>query len=179
MQFKKSWNSPRIVYCALCTGVLVGAWGLPGHAQRSNNSGNSGSNGNLGNTGGNTIVKQVSSYVLGPQDVIGVVIERFPDYGAERVVVPPDGKISLPYFGAPLFVIGKTTQQVQRELTARIGQRIRNPRVSVIIKEIRNAALGFVYVVGSVQNQGTIDIYKGYRLTEVAGQSRWCDRASG
>lgn len=157
--------------------MLAGVCALLGtaHAQRGgSNNANSGG-GKLGNTGGSggtpALVKAVDKYVLGPQDVIGVTIERFPDYGAERVIVPPDGKISLPYFGEPLYVIGKTTRQVQQELTARINKRIRNPRISVSIKEIRNAALGNVFVVGSVQNQGTIDIYKGYRLTEVLAKA--------
>ena len=157
-------NAPKL----MLVGAVLGASLSTAHAQRSN----SGGNNNVTNTSNMpAMVKAVDKYLLGPQDVIGVTIERFPDYGAERVVVPPDGKISLPYFGEPLYVIGKTTQQVQQELTGRINNRIRNPRISVSIKEIRNAALGNVFVVGSVQNQGTIDIYKGYRLTEVLAKA--------
>ena len=164
--------------------MLVGACALLGtslstaHAQRGNS--NSGGNNNVGNTGNiPALVKAVDKYLLGPQDVIGVTIERFPDYGAERVVVPPDGKISLPYFGEPLFVIGKTTQQVQRELTGRINNRIRNPRISVSIKEIRNAALGNVFVVGSVQNQGHHRHLQRLSFDRSVGQSRWRDQAFG
>ena len=174
MKSLRGQNAPKL--------ILLGAYALLGaslstaQAQRTgNSSGNSSSSGNGGNYSGTTgtpaMVKAVEKYLLGPQDVIGVTIERFPDYGADRVIVPPDGKISLPYFGEPLFVIGKTTSQVQKELTGRINKRIRNPRISVSIKEIRNAALGNVFVVGSVQNQGTIDIFKGYRLTEVLAKA--------
>ncbi len=164
MRYLSFQHAPKFLLVGVC--ALLGT----AHAQRS--SGSSNSSGNYpSNSGTPAMVKAVEKYLLGPQDVIGISIERFPDYGAERVIVPPDGKISLPYFGAPLYVIGKTTTQVQQELTQRINKRIRNPRIAVSIKEIRNAALGNVFVVGSVQNQGTIDIYKGYRLTEVLAKA--------
>ena len=160
-------SAPKLMLAGVC--ALLGASSGTAHAQRNNS--NSGNGNNFGNSTAPAMVKAVDKYLLGPQDVIGVTIERFPEYGAERVVVPPDGKISLPYFGEPLYVIDKTTRQVQEELTNRINKRIRNPRISVSIKEIRNAALGNVFVVGSVQNQGTVDIYKGYRLTEVLAKA--------
>ena len=151
--------------------MLIGACTLLNSAHIAHAQNRNGNNGVSNTYPGSLVVKPVDNYLLGPQDVISVTIERFPEYGAERVIVPPDGKIALAYFGEPLYVIGKTTRQVQQELTNRINKRIRNPRISVSIKEIRNAALGNVFVVGSVQNQGTIDIYKGYRLTEVLAKA--------
>ncbi len=109
----------------------------------------------------------MDKYLLGPQDVIKVTVERFQDYSTDNIIVPPDGHISLPYFGT-LSVIGKTTHQLEAELTGLINHRIRSPRISVSIRQLRPAADGYVHVLGNaVQAQGAVEILNGYRLTEV------------
>lgn len=110
--------------------------------------------------------ERVENYQLGPSDVLSIVVERFDKYGSPSVVVPPDGKIALPYFGT-LNVIGKTTEQVERELTRRLAKRMKNPKVSASLIRLRPASEGFVYVIGSVRIPGGVEITKGYRLTEV------------
>lgn len=110
--------------------------------------------------------ERVAKYQLGPQDVLSIVVERFPPYSSPSVVVPPDGKIALPYFGT-LSVIGKTAPQVERELTRILAKRMRNPKVSASLIRLRPASEGSVFVIGNVRIPGSVEITKGYRLTEV------------
>lgn len=113
-----------------------------------------------------TVRERVTKYQLGPQDVLSIVVERFPDYSSPSVVVPPDGKIALPYFGT-LYVTGKTTSQVEIELTRRLAKRMRDPKVSASLIKLRPASEGIVYIIGNVRTPGSVEITKGYRLTEI------------
>ncbi|MDF2440856.1 MAG: polysaccharide biosynthesis/export protein, partial [Abditibacteriota bacterium] len=115
--------------------------------------------------------ESVSKYQLGPQDVLSIMVERFPDYSSPNVVVPPDGKIALPYFGGALYVTGKTTRQVEAELTKRMAKRMKKPEVTVSLIRLRPASAGMVYIIGSVRTPGSVEIMSGYRVTEVLSRA--------
>ena len=108
----------------------------------------------------------VKNYKLGPQDVLSISVERQDKMGAPSVVVPPDGKIALSYFGTH-YVTGKTTSQVEKELTKSLAKRLKKPVVSVSLIRLRPASEGVVYVIGNVRTPGSVDITSGYRLTEI------------
>lgn len=118
------------------------------------------------NAGGTDIVDPVATYVFGPQDKIKVSVGDHPEYDQDNVIVPPDGLIVMPVFGA-LQVNGKTRAQVQADLTRIIGKRLRNPHVTVSIVSLRPASSGYVFVIGDVQAPGTVDIRNGYRISNL------------
>src|ERR1044072_2160355 len=66
----------------------------------------------------------MSSYRLGPEDVISVTVFQLPKYSKGRIVIPPDGRIDYYLIRGGLFVNGKTTQQVADEITQHLDEYI-------------------------------------------------------
>lgn len=88
-------------------------------------------------------------YRIGKEDVIEVVVFREPELS--RVVpVRPDGKISLPLAGE-MDAAGKTASELQRGIAKVLASYVREPAVSVLVREI-NASR--VYVLGEVVRPG-------------------------
>src|SRR5918911_711683 len=55
----------------------------------------------------------LSSYHIGPEDVISVTVFGQERYSRANITVPPDGKISYPLIPEGVSVVGKTTRQIQ------------------------------------------------------------------
>jgi len=92
---------------------------------------------------------QRGEYRIGKEDVIEVVVFREPELS--RVVpVRPDGKISLPLAGE-MDAAGKTAAELQRGIAKVLGAYVREPAVSVLVREI-NATR--VFVLGEVVRPG-------------------------
>lgn len=88
-------------------------------------------------------------YRIGKEDVLEVVVFREPELS--RVVpVRPDGKISLPLAGE-MDAAGKTAAELQRGIASVLAAYVRDPAVSVLVREI-NASR--VYVLGEVVRPG-------------------------
>ena len=87
-----------------------------------------------------------SEYRLGAEDVIGVLVWKQPELSTS-VVVRPDGKISLALLGE-LEATGKTSLQLQEEITKRLRQFVADPMVNVVVKEINNPKIS---VLGQVR----------------------------
>jgi polysaccharide export outer membrane protein len=69
-------------------------------------------------------------------------------------LVRPDGKISLPFLG-DMDAMGLTPAELQRELTAKYGQVIRDARVTVIVTAVNSQR---IYVIGEVRKEGPIQL---------------------
>jgi len=110
----------------------------------------------LGGTG------QAQEYRLGPDDVVSVSVLRHPEWSVDQVTVTSAGKISLPVAG-DLFVSGKTTSQVDAEITRILRARVLRPEVTVSLKQAR---LARVFVLGVVTKPGAYDIKPGWRVSE-------------
>ena len=83
-------------------------------------------------------------YVVGHEDMTG-------EYRVEN-----EGAIRFPYLAGTLEVAGKTTEEVARMLEERLRQRVlTNPIVAVRVKNYR---VSTVAVLGSVGQQGTIEL---------------------
>jgi polysaccharide export outer membrane protein len=94
-----------------------------------------------------------SEYRLGPDDVIEVFVWKEPDLST-TVVVRPDGKVSLPLIGE-MPANGKTSAELQIEVTVKLKQLVADPVVNVIVKEVNSAK---VSVLGEVKNPGVYKI---------------------
>jgi protein involved in polysaccharide export with SLBB domain len=110
----------------------------------------------LGGTG------QAQEYRLGPEDVLSVTVLRHPEWSVDLMTVTSAGKISLPVVG-DLFVSGKTTSQVDAEITRRLRGRVLRPEVTVTLKQAR---LARIFVLGVVAKPGAYDIKPGWRVSE-------------
>lgn len=93
-----------------------------------------------------------SEYRLGPEDVIEVFVWKEPELAA-TVVIRPDGRISLP-LADELVASGKTTAELQQEITARLSKFVNQPVVNVMVKEVNSLKIS---VLGEVRRP---DVYK-------------------
>ncbi len=90
-------------------------------------------------------------YRLGPGDLIEIQVFELPDF-TTSVRIAPDGSISLVPIGR-IFVAGKTVQELERELQARLARDyIQDPHVAVNIKEFQSQRYT---VIGAVKNPGS------------------------
>ena len=74
-----------------------------------------------------------SEFRLGPGDVIQVVVYKEAELSVDGLPVRPDGKISLPWIGE-LLANGKTTTQLEVEITKRLTEFVAIPKVNVVVK---------------------------------------------
>lgn len=88
---------------------------------------------------------------LGPADVFDVRVFGEPDLSS-TYRVGPDGQINFPLVGL-VSVPGKTTTQLSEELRKRLEQYVKNPQVSVLLKESNSKR---VTVYGQVAHPGTL-----------------------
>ncbi len=95
-------------------------------------------------------------FVLGPEDVIEVVVWRTPDL-SRQVIIRPDGKISLPLIG-DVPVQGLTADQIAKNLTERFKAYKENPSVSINVIEVNSY---YVFMVGEVTVPGKLQ-FKTY-----------------
>jgi polysaccharide export outer membrane protein len=112
----------------------------------------------------------MSSYKLGPEDVISVNVFDLPKYSRNGIVIPPDGRIDYYLVRDGLFVNGKTTQQVADEITLHLDEYIIDPKVTVTLEKAMSYRYG---VLGDVAQPGIklmtrrLSVYEA--LTEAGG----------
>ncbi|MDQ3813680.1 MAG: SLBB domain-containing protein [Armatimonadota bacterium] len=105
---------------------------------------------------------QAQDYQLGPDDVVAVTVLKHPEFSADAVTVTSDGKIRLPVVGT-IQASGKTTAQLDREITAKFRNRLKYPEVTVAVKQARPQR---VFVLGSVDKAGVYEFKPGWRVSE-------------
>ena len=99
-----------------------------------------------------TYKNYLEDYKLGPNDVISVeVFGQCPDYCKAGITVPPTARISYPLIRDGILVGGKTTFQIQDELTKKLDEYIIDPKVTVTLEKAGSALYS---VVGKVAAQG-------------------------
>lgn len=89
-----------------------------------------------------------NSYELGPLDVIEMSVYGVPELSVTGPI-GADGYFQLPLLGATR-AAGKTPEQLQREITERLGaEYLQNPQVIVLVKEYNSRS---VIVTGAIKN---------------------------
>lgn len=88
-------------------------------------------------------------YQIGPEDLLEVAVWREKDLQRE-VLVRPDGWLTFPLVGN-VEAAGKTTAQLQKEITSRLKKYIPDPVVTVTVKKIQGLK---VFVIGKVGKPG-------------------------
>lgn len=95
-----------------------------------------------------------TAYKIGPQDVISVSVFKVPDL-TRTVQVADTGTVNLPLVGE-IPAAGKTAQELERDLTARLGaEYLQNPQVTIFVKEYNSQR---VTIEGSVKKPGVYPI---------------------
>lgn len=92
-----------------------------------------------------------ASYLLEPPDVIQVRSRRVREIDGHSEMIAPDGRINLPLLG-PVFVTGKTTEQVAQELHEMAATYYEDADVSVHVVRFNSKK---IYVFGEVSTPGS------------------------
>ncbi len=100
-------------------------------------------------------------YTLDTGDVLSVVVVRHPEFSGEYTV-PPDGRV-LFHGAGEIHVRGLTLQQLEQQLRTMLRQRLREPVVSVSLKQARPM---LVFIEGQVGKPGAYPIQPGWRVFE-------------
>jgi polysaccharide biosynthesis/export protein len=91
-----------------------------------------------------------STYLLGPDDEVHVSGPELDEPGGAASRVDGEGDIQVPLVGR-VHVAGLTVQQAQQELNQRLRVYIRDPQITVSIKELRSQP---VSILGAVNTPG-------------------------
>jgi polysaccharide export outer membrane protein len=110
--------------------------------------------------------KLPSDYVIGVEDVLGVIFWREKDMTAE-VIVRPDGKISLPMLN-DVHAAGLTPEQLA-DVVAKAGSKlVRDAGATVIVREIRSRK---IYIIGEVGRPGTFQLGSEMTVLQALGEA--------
>jgi polysaccharide export outer membrane protein len=89
-------------------------------------------------------------FLLGPEDVLDIVVWKNDDLSQKAVVVRPDGKISMPLIGE-MMAGGLTANELATQIASRLKDFKEHPTVTVSVKEVNSY---YVYVLGEVGKPG-------------------------
>ena len=93
----------------------------------------------------------LTTYRLGPDDVISVSVFGLDKYSRSGIVIPPDGRIDYYLARGGIHVAGKTTQQVADEIARHLDEYIIDPKVTVSLEKAMSSRYG---VIGDVAQPG-------------------------
>jgi polysaccharide export outer membrane protein len=91
----------------------------------------------------------LTTYRLGPEDIISVSVFGQDRYSRSGIIIPPDGKINYPLVPEGIRVAGKTTEQVAAELTKRLDEYIIDPKITVMLEKAQSARYSVLGDVGT------------------------------
>lgn len=88
-------------------------------------------------------------YLVGPEDVLGIVFWKEPDLSGD-VTVRPDGKITLPVLGE-IQAAGLRPAELQERIVAAASKFVTDANVAVVVRTINSRK---VFVTGQVKAPG-------------------------
>ena len=104
-----------------------------------------------------------ASYVVGPGDVLEVMVADQPEI-SRATTVQPDGRFTMPLLGE-VAVAGRTVAEIQKLITELLGRDfLVNPRVEVRVREY---ASQFAIVMGELVNPGRRALRGNTRLIDL------------
>lgn len=109
----------------------------------------------------------LSTYRLGPDDVISITVFGQPNYSRASIVVPPDGRVNYPLVGT-IFVAGRTTNQLKAELTKKFDEYVIDPDVTVSLERAGSATYT---VVGDIAQPGVKLMTRRLSVREAIAQA--------
>lgn len=101
-------------------------------------------------------------YLIGEGDTLDISVWGVKDLNV-AVKVRPDGKITVPGLGE-VTAGGKTPSQLQANLTERLKSLVKNPIVTVTVRDITNSK---VYIFGSGVKATVYDLYRRTSLLQL------------
>ena len=116
-------------------------------------------------------------YVIGPEDVLSVIVWREQEMSSE-VVVRPDGKISLPLLN-DVQAAGYTPEQLAEIVEKSAKQFVSDSEATVIVRAINSRK---VYVIGEVAKPGMFPLTSEMNVLQliaaVGGLAEYADKSN-
>lgn len=114
-------------------------------------------------------------YVLGPEDVVEIMVWKERDV-SKTVTVRPDGKISLPLID-DVQAAGFKVEELKEEITEKLREFIANPTVSVVVSQMNSMK---VFIQGEVARQGVYQLKSNTTVLQgislAGGFNEWSKR---
>ncbi len=114
-------------------------------------------------------------YLIGPSDVLEVVVWKEADLSRE-VTVRPDGRITLPLID-DVMAAGLTPMQLKSELEKRFAEYIDSPEVTVIVKSLSSKRY---YMIGEIAKPGQYSMDKPVTILQAlaiaGGFTEWAKK---
>lgn len=107
------------------------------------------------------------TFRFGPEDVLSISVFDKEKYSLPAVTVPPHGVINYPLIG-PIKVVGRTSDELQREITEKLSEYIIEPKVTVQLVQAHSLK---VMVVGDVGNPGIFEMTRRMTVTEALARA--------
>jgi len=118
-----------------------------------------------------SIVAYVNSFFtttrLGPEDVIAVDVFDQPNYSRANITVPPSGRVNYPVIGQ-VTVVGRTIEEIEKEITERLSEYIREPKVTVQLVQVHSMKY---MVVGDVTTPGIYEMTRRMTVNEALAKA--------
>lgn len=117
------------------------------------------------------------SYVLGPGDVLRVIVPNFPEFSVDTMTVLPNGTVALPFYGT-MKVNNRSIDDVQSQLRRQLVKRIKPQFANSLVLSVPQPrplpdepefVPVYMQVLGNVKTPGQVEIKDGYRISEVIG----------
>jgi polysaccharide biosynthesis/export protein len=113
-------------------------------------------------------------YTIGPTDVLEISVFKVPEL-SKTVQVAETGSINLPLVGE-VPAAGKTAQQLERDLTAKLGATyLQNPQVTVMVAQNNSQ---HVTIEGAVKKPGVYPIKGNTTLVELVATAGGLEQVS-
>jgi protein involved in polysaccharide export with SLBB domain len=109
-----------------------------------------------------------SSYKLGPEDIVSVMVFGQDRYSRSGIKIPPSGRISLALIPDGIFVNGKTVDQVAELIKKRYDEYIIGPQVSVSLDQAGSYRYS---VIGDVAQPGIRLMTRRLSVTEALAEA--------
>ena len=94
-------------------------------------------------------VQVPADYVIGPEDVVGVLFWREPEMSGD-VTVRPDGMISLPLLG-DIRAVGLRPEALSAEVQKAAGRYLSDANATIVVRQINSRR---VFITGEVRSPG-------------------------
>ena len=107
-----------------------------------------------------------NEYIVGPEDVLEIVVHGQEDMSAPRVAVASDGTIEFPHLGR-VAVAGKSSRQIEEALEKALLEKgiLTKASMTVTVKDFRSQN---IHVMGAVKSPGIFPIKGGASMLATA-----------
>jgi polysaccharide export outer membrane protein len=104
-------------------------------------------------------------YMLGPGDVVSIKVFGEKDFDVDETTVNEDGKIQIPFFDEGVLAQCRTDRELTADVRRLLTKYLRNPQVSVSVKERNSRPPATIY--GEVRTQQQVVLVRESRLLEL------------